>query len=51
MNKYIDKIQRFLNGRYGTDDFYKFLLKSVLSVLIITLIYTCVNKINKNTPN
>ena len=37
MNKYIDKIQRFLNGRYGTDDFYKFLLIICFIIIVINI--------------
>lgn len=33
--KYIDKIQKFMMGRYGVDDLYKFLLRLYLIIFLI----------------
>ena len=37
MNKNIDKIQKFINGRYGPDELYKFLLIVCLVLIIINM--------------
>ena len=37
MNKFIDKIQRFLNGRYGPDELYRFLLIVCLIIIIVNM--------------
>ena len=36
-NKYIAKIQKFMYGRYGTDELYNFLFKLYIVLLIIDL--------------
>ena len=37
MNKFIDNIQRFLNGRYGPDELYRFLLIVCLIIIIVNM--------------
>ena len=37
MNKFINKLQRFLNGRYGPDELYKFMLIICLMIIIINM--------------
>lgn len=37
MNKFINKIQRFLNGRYGPDELYKFMLIICLIIIIVNM--------------
>lgn len=37
MNKFIDKVQRFLNGRYGPDELYRFLLIVCLIIIIVNM--------------
>ena len=35
MNKYINKLQRFMQGRYGPDELYRFILIICLIIIII----------------
>ena len=37
MKKFINKIQRFLNGRYGPDELYKFMLIICLIIIIVNM--------------
>lgn len=37
MNKFINKVQRFLNGRYGPDELYRFLLIICLIIIIVNM--------------
>ena len=37
MNNFINKIQRFLNGRYGPDELYKFMLIICLIIIIVNM--------------
>ena len=37
MNNFINKIQRFMNGRYGPDELYKFLLIICLIIIILNI--------------
>ena len=37
MNKFINKVQRFLNGRYGPDELYKFMLIICLVIIIVNM--------------
>lgn len=37
MNKFIDKMYKFLNGRYGQDELYRFLLIICLVIIIINI--------------
>lgn len=37
MNKFIDKMQKFLKGRYGVDELYRFLLIICLVVIIVNM--------------
>lgn len=37
MNKFINKLQRYLEGRYGPDELYKFLLIICLIIIIINI--------------
>ena len=39
--KYIEKIRKFMYGRYGPDDLYHFLFKVYLIILIIDLFINC----------
>lgn len=46
MNKFIEKINKFLNGRYGVDELYRFLLIVCLIIVITNLfIYSMVLRI------
>ena len=35
MNKFIDKMYKYMNGRYGVDDLYRFLL--IICLIIVLL--------------
>lgn len=37
MNNFINKIQRFLNGRYGPDELYRFMLIICLIIIIVNI--------------
>lgn len=37
MNNFINKVQRFLNGRYGPDELYKFMLIICLIIIIVNM--------------
>lgn len=37
MNKFIDKLQRFMYGRYGPDELYRFLLIVCLVIIILNM--------------
>lgn len=37
MNKFIDKIQKFMDGRYGPDELYRFLLQVCLIIIIVNI--------------
>ena len=37
MNKFINKIYKYMNGRYGVDDLYRFLLILCLVIIIINM--------------
>ena len=37
MNKYINKIQKFMQGRYGPDELYKFMLIICLIIIIVNM--------------
>jgi len=37
MNKFIDKIYKYMNGRYGIDDLYRFLLIVCLVIIILNM--------------
>ena len=39
--KYMDKIQKFMYGRYGADELYNFLFKLYIIILIIDLFVKC----------
>lgn len=37
MNKFIDKMYKYMNGRYGVDDLYRFLLIICLIIIILNM--------------
>lgn len=39
MNKFINKLQKFLNGRYGPDELYSFLLVLCLVIILINAFF------------
>lgn len=37
MNKFLDKLQRFMQGRYGPDELYRFMLIICLIIIIVNM--------------